>query len=48
MKTFLSWCAVFAFVIAVAMKVWGNIDSTWDYGLMALIGFLCITGSRVV
>lgn len=48
MKTLFSWCAVFAFVIAVIMKVWGNIDSTWDYALMALIGWLCIAASRVV
>lgn len=48
MKTFLSWSAVFAFAVAVGMKAWGNIDSTWDYVLMMLIGFLCIAASRVV
>lgn len=48
MKTFLSWAAVFAFAVAVGMKVWGNVDSTWDYTLMMLIGLLGIAASRVV
>ena len=48
MKALFSWFAVLAFVIAIILKVWGNIDSTWDYALMTLIGWLCIAASRVV
>jgi uncharacterized membrane protein YhhN len=48
MKTFASWCAVFALAVSIGMKVWGDVDSTWGWQLMMLIGLLCFFIAHVI
>lgn len=36
------WFTVAAFAIAIVFEVWGGIDSTWNWVLLMLIGWLCM------
>lgn len=39
--TVFRWLSVGAFACAIAFEVWGDVNTTWNWVLMLLIGLLC-------
>jgi hypothetical protein len=36
------WLSAAAFACAIAFEVYGDVNSTWNWVLLMLIGFLCL------